>query len=215
MFGNDAPLFGLEFPLAIRPLLQTEHTIAQDDVGTPFACRDGKGMRGAVSIHVALVCVEQAALETARIDEWTHLRYLLGRDQGRLHVHRLVHRTLGFEHLPAFFGGGEAYAAGHVQPYTLAALTLDVFVETDRVALQCGDVRIVIESVETCCGVPCGSGGEFAALDECYIAPTVAREVIQHASADDTAANHHNPIMGFHLRRLSGDGYANKKRLKR
>ena len=198
MLGDDAALFGDDVPLPVGPLLQVEHAVAQDQIRAAAPRGDGEGVRRAMRIDIAFVRVVEAALEPGRIDERTHLADLLGRDEARRHVHGLVHRALGFQHLPALVGGGEAHAARHVHADTLAALALDLVVEPDGVALQRGDVRVVVERVETRRRVPGGAGGEFGALDECNVGPSGTRQVVEHARADDAAADDDGLILGLH-----------------
>ena len=198
--GVEATFFGDDVPAAIGSLLQVEHAIAQDDIRAALAGGDCERVGRTVGIDVAFVCIEESALQTARVDEWAHLADFFGRDQSRLHLHGLVHGARGFEHLPALLGSGEADTARHVHADVLTAFALDIFVETDGVALQRRDVRIVVERVKTGCGMPGGPCRQFRALDERDVAPAVTSEVIEHAAADDTAADHHDPVVRFHER---------------
>ena len=198
VLGDDAALFGDHVPVAVGSLLQIEHTIAQDEIGAAAPRSDGEGMRCAMRIHIAFVRIVEAALEPRRIDERAHLADLLGRDQARLHVHGLVHGALGFQHLPAFVGGGEADAARHVHADTLAALALDLVVEPDGVALQRSDVRVVVERVKTRRSVPGGTRGELGAFDERNVGPSGTRKVVEQAGADDAATDDHHLIMRLH-----------------
>ena len=195
---DDAPLLGDHVPVAVGPLLQIEHAVAQDEIGAAAPRGDGEGMRRAMCVDIAFVRVVEAALESRRIDERAHLADLFGRDEARRHVHGLVHGALGLEHLPALFGGGEADAARHVHADALAALSLDLIVEPDGVALQRGDVRVVVERVETRGRMPGGARGELGALDERDVGPPGTRQVIEQARADDAAADDDDLILRLH-----------------
>ena len=198
MLGDDAALLGDHIPLAVGSLLQIEHAISQDEIGAAAPRSDGEGMRRAVRIDIAFVRIVETAFEPRRIDERAHLADLLRRDETRRHVHGLVHGALGFEHLPAFVGGGEAHAACHMHADALAALAFDLVVEPDGVALQRSDVRVVVEGVETRRSMPGGARGELGALDERDVPPSEARKVIEQARADDAAADDDDLILGLH-----------------
>ena len=198
MLGDDAALFGDDVPLAVGALPEIKNPVAQHEIRAAAPRGDGEGMRRAMRIDIAFMRVVEAALEPGRIDQRAHLADLFGRDEACVHVHGLVHRALGFQHLPALVGGGKAHAARHVHADTLAALALDLVVEPDGVALQRGDVRVVVERVETRRRVPGGAGGEFGALDECNVGPSGTRQVVEHARADDAAADDDGLILGLH-----------------
>ena len=89
----------------------------------------------------------------------------------------------------------------------------DLAEEVDRVRLESGDVRIGVEGVDTAGGMPRGTGSEDVPLDDGNIRPAVFGQVIQHAGADDSSADHHDPILILHhsllLRAGTVDGLAN------
>src|SRR5262249_6400895 len=93
--------------------------------------------------------------------------------------------------------------ARHVQTAGLPGDPLQLLVEIDRVLLQSGDVRIAIESVHAAGGVPGGSTGELAALDQQHIFPAGLRQVIQDARADHPAADHYYPRVTLHRLNLT------------
>ncbi len=91
---------------------------------------------------------------------------LVRRRQSRFDAERLVDRELRLQPFPALGRGRHAVAAGHVHADALAALGLDLPVQLDRVRLQRGDVRVVVDGVEAGGGVPGGAGRELRALDQ-------------------------------------------------
>ena len=77
----------------------------------------------------------------------------------------------------------------------LAALDLDRLIKVDRVRLKSRDVRVVVERVKACGGVPRGARCEFGALDERDVRPAAFRQVIEDAGANDTAANDDDAVV--------------------
>src|SRR3546814_13931002 len=78
---------------------------------------------------------------------------------------------------------------GHVDAAGLAGDRLDLLVEVDGVSLQLGDVGIAVEGVHAARGVPGRPGGELAALPQHDVAPAGLGQMIEHAAADNAAAD--------------------------
>ena len=198
VLGLDGALLGVEPPVAVRQRRECKDAVAQDDLGTALACGDGEGVGRAVRIDGALVRVEETAEQPVGAHDRTLGDDLLRRREAGVNAERLVDGALAAQPLPALGTRRDRIAAGHVHADALAALRLDLLVERDRVGLQRGDVRIVVDRVETRGGVPGGAGGEFGALDQRDIAPAFSGEVVEHARADDASADDHDPIMRLH-----------------
>ena len=79
-----------------------------------------------------------------------------------------------------------------------AGLGRDLRVHVDRVALQRGDVRVVVDRMEPTCGVPARAGGQLGALDEADIGPALERQVVEQARAGDPTADDHDPVRRRH-----------------
>ena len=172
-----------------------DHAVAQHDFRAALPRGPGKRVRRAMRIERALVRVEQAAQKPRRVDDRAVRDDLLGAGEPRSDSERLVNRRLRLEPLPARGSRGEAVAARHVHADVLPALLLDLRVQLDRVGLQRGDIRVVVEHVKSRRGVPGRTGSELRALDQCDVRPAAPGEVIQHAGADDAAADDHGPVV--------------------
>src|SRR3546814_1024984 len=92
---------------------------------------------------------------------------------------------------------------GHVDAAGLAGDRLDLLVEVDGVSLQLGDVGIAVEGVHAARGVPGRPGGELAALQQHDVAPAGLGQMIEHAAADNAAADDCDLDMRFHWNDLS------------
>ena len=71
-------------------------------------------------------------------------------------------------------------------------------VQPVAVGLQLHDVPGGREVRAVAGGMPGRAGGQLVPLDQRDIAPAEPRQVIQHAAADDPAADHHHPRMRLH-----------------
>src|ERR1700678_399837 len=108
-----------------------------------------------------------------------------------------MQRPVGLQPFPPRRRRRQTVAAGHVHADALAALLLDPVVEIDRVGLERGDVRVIVHRMEAGRGVPGRARREFRPLDQQNVRPAPMREVVQHARADDAAADDDDPIMTF------------------
>ena len=93
---------------------------------------------------------------------------------------------------------GQHHAAGHVDAAVLAGDPLDLGVQLGGVALQAGHVGIAVEGVHAARAVPGGAGGELGALHQHHVVPTRLGEVVEHAGAHHSPADHHHPGLGLH-----------------
>src|SRR3984893_12067698 len=75
---------------------------------------------------------------------------------------------------------------------------LEFLIEIDGVLLELGDVGIPVDGVHAAGRTPGRAAGEFAALDQQHVLPARLGEVIQHARADHSAADHHHPRIAVH-----------------
>ena len=91
-------------------------------------------------------------------------------------------------------------AAGHVHADRLSGFRLDLLQKVDRVGLQERHVRIGVESMKAAGGVPGRTSGQYGALHQRHVAPSVFRQVIEHRSADDAPADNNHAIVRFHPR---------------
>ncbi len=197
---RDRSLLRNDGPMPIRQWPQGQHAIAQDDLRAAFLGSARIGMGSTVRVHVAFVRVVESSLKVRDVDDRAQLLDLFGRHQTRFHFHGFVHGALGLQHLPPLWRRRQADAAGHVHADALAALLLDLLIEADGIALQCGDIRIIVECVESRRRVPGGSCRQLRALDQGNVGPAELAEVIEDAGPDDAAADDDDPIVRFHLK---------------
>ena len=106
--------------------------------------------------------------------------------------------ALGLEEVHAIRGGGDGEAADVVQAAGLAGDGFQLLVELDRVALERRHVGVGVQRVEAARRVPRGSGGELRALDQHDVLPAELGQMVEHAAADDAAADDGYLHMGFH-----------------
>ena len=152
--GNDSAVLGRHYPLAIGARGEGDHAIAQDHVRTTLTSGDRKRVRRPVRIDGTLVRIEEAPEQAVG----GHDR-ALGNDfvrcrESRFDSQRLVDGKFSLQPFPARGRGRDAVTARHVHADTLAALRLDLPVQVDRVCLQRGNVRVVIDGVKPRRGVP-------------------------------------------------------------
>src|SRR4029077_2138034 len=106
----------------------------------------------------------------------------------------------------------EHQSAGNVDAAGLAGDLLDLLVEIDGVLLQLRNVGVAVDGVHATRGVASGAGGEPVALDQHDIVPTCLGEMVEHAGADDAAADDCDPDMGFHDSRAGFDYIESRSR---
>ena len=91
---------------------------------------------------------------------------------------------------------GEAQAAGPAKASGLTRLGLESLVEIAAVLGQPREVLGGAQLADEAGGVPGRAGGDVATLQQEDVAPAELRQVIGHAAAGDTSADHHHPRMG-------------------
>ena len=91
--------------------------------------------------------------------------------------------------------GRETQISGHVETDRLPDLFLQAFVEIDAVFMQLADGVAHIEQRQQPGRVPRRAGGQFRALQQRDIRPAFLGQMIKHADADDSAADHNHPGM--------------------
>ena len=74
-------------------------------------------------------------------------------------------------------------------PQFWPGLGLDLLVQLDRVLLQPRDVRVAVQRVHATGRVPRRAGGQLLAFEQHDVGPAGLGEVVEHAGADDTAAD--------------------------
>ena len=95
--------------------------------------------------------------------------------------------------------GGETEVPGDVEAYVLAGLGGEALVQVHGVLVQLADRVAHIEQRQQACGMPSGTGGEFGALQQHHVGPSLQCEVVQRADADHAAANDYDAGMSFHV----------------
>ena len=198
VLGVHVTALGDHVPRAVRPRLEIDHAVVAHDLGAADLSCLGVGVSHAVGVDVPFDRVEQRSYEVLFIDDREYSRRLVGGDQLELHA-KIATACLGhLQPVEALACAGEHDAAGHVQAAGLPGDPLQLLVEIDGVLLQPGDVGIAIEGVHAAGGVPGGSAGELATLDQQHILPAGLHQVIQDAGAHHSAADNHHPRVTLH-----------------
>ena len=99
--------------------------------------------------------------------------------------------------------GGEPEVAGAMEAHRLPGLFLQLLIEVDRVLVQLADAVAHVEERQQPGRVPGGACGELGLLDQHDVGPAELRQMVEHAAADDAAADHHHPRLIPHAPALS------------
>ena len=168
------------------------------DLGAGLSGRLGVRVGYAGRVDVALVSVPHRADEILLVEDRMDLFGLSDRDQLGVHAEVTALGVGGFQPVITLRCVGEHDAAGDVNATVPTGHLLDLFVELDRVLLQLGDVRVTVERVHATGRMPGRSGGQFSALQQDNICPTVLRQVIENRRPHDAAADHYNLCTRLH-----------------
>ena len=198
VLGADGALLGHHVPAPVVARHQLDDPVAQVDLGPLQARRLGVGVGGAGGVQVAVEGVPEGAQHALRVDDGRARRDLRGADDLGLQAHVAVLGPLGLQLVQALGRVGEGQAADVVQAAGLAADLLQLLVEADGVALERGHVGVGVQGVEAARRVPGRARGQLVALDQDDVAPAELGQVIEHAAADDAAADDGHLDMGFH-----------------
>ena len=203
MFTGDGALFGHHIPAAISALVGGQHTVVQHNLGPAHAGGFGIGVGGARGVKVTVQRVIKRADDPFEVDHAIGQLgdFLRAEDLG-VQPHIAMLGAFGLQLFKPGLIVGQRDAAHVVQPAGHAGDLFQLFVKPDGIALQRGHVGVAVQGVKAACRVPCGAGGEFRAFDQHDVGPAEFGQVIQHGTADDTAANHDHAGMGFHSGRL-------------
>ena len=113
--------------------------------------------------------------------------------------HIAVLGAFGLELFKARLIVGQRDAADMVEAAGHAGDFFQLFVKPDGIALQGGHIGIAVQRMKAACRVPGRAGGQFRAFNQHHVGPAKLGQVVQHRTADDTAANYHHAGMGFHM----------------
>ena len=196
--GRDAAGRRDHEPAAALLRAQLGHRREAVDLGAGLARRLGVGLGHARGVDVALVGIEQRALEMPGLDQRMAALDLVERDELALEAEQAAAGMGGLEEVEALGRAGEHDPAGQMDAAGLARERLDLLVQPDRVVLQLGDVGVAVDRVHAARGVPGRAGGQLIALEQHDVAPAELGQVVEHAAADDPAADHHHPRLGPH-----------------
>ncbi len=198
VLGLDGAGRGDDVPAAVGARRQVGHPGLQMDLGAVDAGRFGVGMGGAGGVEIAVGGVVHGADEIALLEQRKQPLGFRGAHQRRLETEIAGPGMGHLEPLHALLSVGQHQAAGAVQAAGLAGDLLQLVIEPDGVALQLGDVGVAVQRVEAAGGVPGRAGGQLVAFDQHDVAPPRLGQVVEHAAADDPAADHHRLRMRFH-----------------
>ena len=205
MLGDNDALLGDDIPGTVWARLKFHHAVVEVDLRPADLGRLGVGLGGAFGIEIAVDLVVERADKVLLLHQWKELLGFRRRQQLGLKVQIAGPRVGHLEEVHAVVGVGQDDAARAMQPATLPGDLLELIVQTDRVALQLGHVRIAVQRVETARRVPGRSRRQPRALNQHDVFPACLGEMVQHRTADDAAADDRDLGVGFH-----GDSISNE-----
>jgi hypothetical protein len=168
------------------------------DGGAQLAGRRGEGLGGAGRVHVAALLFPQDTDQGGGIQNGGQFPGLVEGDELGLDA-QTPHRALEDAHgLHLFLAAAEHEAAGVVEPAGLAALLLQLGIELEGIFVDLRDRLRPRDREEAARRVPGRARRELLALDEHHVRPARLRQVVEHATAGHTAADHHHLRLGFH-----------------
>ena len=201
MLGVHDARLGDHVPGGVRALLQLQHPIVLDHGRAAFLGRAGVSPDRSCGVDITLAVRPHAAEHALHADDRAAGLDFLRRHQADVvDADRLKAAIRRLQPLPALRRGSDVNAAGHVHADRLAGFGFDLLQEVDRIGLQNRHVGIGVESVKAAGGVPGRAGGQDRALDQRHVAPSVFRQMVEHRSPDDAAADNNDAIVRFHLR---------------
>ena len=197
--ADDVAPRGLHQPLARTGALDAYDLGVAIDLGPPVARALGQRLRHVRRGHVPVVRVEDGAHEAVEIAERPQRADLVGADQLEGDADGVRHAAVAAVLVHPLLVGGEAQVAGAVEAHRLPGLFLQLLIEVDRILVELADAVAHVEERQQACGVPSGACGELGLLDQHHVRPAELRQMVEHAAADDPAADHHHPRLIPHV----------------
>ena len=198
VFGVDRALLGHHVPAAIRTRGGGQHRAAQLNLRPRHARSLGVGVGGARRVEVAVQRVVQGRQHTVGVCNGRELFDLIRADDLGFQAHVAVLGALGLEEIQPVGCAGQCHPADVVQAAAHAGDLLQLLVEPDRVALQRRHIGIGVEGMEPASCVPGRARGQLIPFDQHDVGPAHLRQMIEHRTTDDTAADDNNFRRGFH-----------------
>src|SRR5579862_4279044 len=199
VLGVHVARFRDHVPGAIAARFEVDDARLTHDLGAPDLRGLGVRLRHAVRIDVSLDGIEQRADEVALVHEGEEPCRLIDRDDLEVHAEIAAACLRHPQPVETVAGAREHETTRDVHSARLAGDLLELLVEVDGVLLQLGDVRVAVDRVHAAGGVPGRAAGELAALDQQHVLPAGLGQVIEHAGADHTAADHDHPCVASHI----------------
>ena len=153
-------------------------------------------------LDIAVVGMLDGADDAVGLAERPDLLELRGRELVDLDADGLGDAGVIHELVPAVVGARQADVGAACEADMLAGFLLELAVELDRIFVNLPDRIGHVEERQEAGRVPGRAGGEFLALDQERVGHAFLGEVIERRNADDAAADHHHPRVGFHERGL-------------
>ena len=160
--------------------------------------RLGEGVRRTRRIEMALHGLVDRSEHAARVHDGAEIADLGRTHEPRIEAQGLVARDIRAQQIPSLLRGRHIQPARIVQANVLPRDLLQLRVERDRIGLQARHRRIAVQRMERARRVPARSGGQFPAFAKRHIAPAELRQMVEHAAADDAAADDQHLHMGLH-----------------
>ena len=161
------------------------------DLGAQGLGALGVGLGHAGGIDVAAVRLEHDAADAGQVEQRMKLLGLGDGDLVEVDLEVLGLGRLQAELVLAIRRLRHVEGARLEDTAALPCLLLQLGVELHGVVLQLGDVVVVVEPVDAGGGVPGRAGSQLVALQQDGVGPAELRQVIEHAAADQTAADDH------------------------
>ena len=183
-------------PAAVRAILMTGSAPMNRGAGGARSRRQGLGHLA--GIDVAVVGIPQAAEQVVGLQERMARAHLVRRQDLEGEALGVRHADDVTELFHALPGVGEADAATRAVIDRAVDLCRQPAIQPVAVALQLHDVPRGREVRAVAGGMPGRARGQLVTLEQHRVAPAHAGQVVQHAAADDAAADHHHARMRFH-----------------
>ena len=200
--GDVAPR-GLHQPLAGAGALDAGDLGVAVDLRPPVARALCQCLGHVHRRDMAVVGVEEGAYQPLQVAERPEVADLVGADQLEGDADGVRRAAVVAVFVHPLLVGGEPEVAGAVEAHRLPGFRLQLLIEVDRVLVQLADAVAHVEERQQPGRVPGGACGELGLLDQHDVGPAELRQMVEHAAADDAAADHHHPRLIPHAPALS------------
>ena len=139
---------------------------------------------------------ERGAQDAGGVEERPHLADPLAVDELEVDPDEVAHRRAAPDLLPATGRRRDQQGPVLLEARAVAGAPLELAEQVLRVAREQAHVVRRPELAHQPRGMPGRAGGERLALEQDHVGPAALREVVEHARADDAAADHDDARLG-------------------